>query len=140
MSNAFRFLGVLSLCLGALVFSGCAQQPVVVPAQKHSPSAAADVKIYQKEPAKYEKLGTVSLMITPDLGWDEKGNTDKAFEMLKAKAAELGANGLLLSMPKERYDLIASTGYHGNRYDVPMKMKPDKMAMAEAIFVVEETK
>ena len=137
MSNAFRVLGVLSLCLGGLMFSGCAQ-PTVLPSQKHAPSSASAVKIYQKQPMKYEDLGMISLVITPDISWDEKGNTNKAFDMLKDKAAALGANGVLLDMPKDHYDLLASTGYNGTRYDVAMKMKPEKTAMAHAIFVVEE--
>src|SRR5215210_2048468 len=75
---------------------GCAAKPEIVPsAGPRPPTQAEQVKIYQKQPLRYEKLGVVSLTVPGDAKWDEGGNFDAAFDNLKAQAAARGANGLL---------------------------------------------
>ena len=61
---ALLMTGVLALAL-----PGCA--PVVLPATQHAPSAASQVQLYQKQPAKYEALGTITALVTPEMKWDE---------------------------------------------------------------------
>ena len=65
---------VTAMCLIAL--SGCG--PTVVPTTSHPPLSADQVKIYPKAPDKYEILGTLSVPISAQVHWDEKGNADPA--------------------------------------------------------------
>jgi hypothetical protein len=93
--------------------------------------------LYQKQPAKYEALGVVSVPITPEMKWDERGDSTPAFEALKSKAAAMGANGLLLIGQPGTFDLLVTAGYKGEFYQVPAKREP-KTAVAQAIFVIDE--
>ncbi len=114
----------------------CSCGPVVVPSSgPRAPTTPDDVKIYQKKPARYEDLGLITLAITPDLGWDTNGDANAAFNQMKAKAAALGANGLLLDVDPSNYNILTQAGYHGVFYQVPMK---NKTAFNEAIFVLKE--
>ena len=76
--------------------------------------------------------------VTPEVRFDERGDANLGFDRLKAAAAKLGANGLLLPPEGiEGTDARATVGYHGTFYQVPLRSKP-RTAMAEAIYVIEE--
>src|SRR5580658_1143359 len=124
------------LMVAGFVAALCSCGPTVVPSSgPHPPTSVDDVKIYQKKPSKYEDLGLLTLTITPDLAWDANGDANAAFDRLKAQAAALGANGLLLDVDPSNYDILTLAGYHGVFYQVPMKKKT---AFNEAIFVLKE--
>jgi hypothetical protein len=119
-----------------LASTGCA--PEVVPSSgPRSPTSAEQVKIYQKQPRKYEKLGTVTVLAGSRVLWDDKGEAVVGFDELKAKAAALGANGLLLTADPSAFDAYINAGYHGTFYQVPVRHNP-KSAIAQAIFVLEQ--
>ncbi len=114
----------------------CSCGPQVVPSSGPRPPGSADqVTIYPSKPHRYEELGLLSLPITPDLAWDQNGDANKAFDTLKEKAAEMGANGLLLDVDAGRDSILTQAGYHGQFYVVPMK---DHVAYSEAIYVLKE--
>jgi hypothetical protein len=95
--------------------------------------------VLSKAPAKYEQLGMVSVEVTPDMRWDEKGDANKVFEALKRRAAEKGANGLLLEVPEPRMSGKATAGYMGTFYQIPVMAKDgQRTAMAQAVYVVED--
>jgi hypothetical protein len=122
--------------MAAALFSVCSCGPQVVPSSGPRPPLSADaVKIYENKPHKYEELGKITLEITPDLGWDQHANADKAFDIMKAKAAALGANGLLLDVDPGGPYIKTEAGYHGTFYHFPMQ---GKIVTNEAIFVLEE--
>jgi hypothetical protein len=124
--------------LVAFVGSGCAS-PKVVPTTKHDPTTPGSVQIYQKPPAKdYEILGTVTLKQSDRYKWDERGNADAAFDELKRQAAAMGANGLLMDAPKDASDARVTAGYHGEFYQIPVKLPRPVTAFATAIFVHEK--
>ncbi len=126
--------GVAATCL----LAACASNPVVLPPS--GPRAArmpAEVKIYQAQPKKYELLGPVSVRITPEMKWDERGNSNPAFEALLTQAGAKGANGLLLMSEEGTYDYRPGAGYKGTYYLVPMH-RESRTAMGQAIFVLEE--
>jgi len=129
----FRFKILMPTLLAAALCS-CTEQvvPSIGPRTPQKPEA---VKIYQEKPTQYEELGTVTLQITPELGWDKNGDANAAWDQLKAKAAALGANGLLLDIDPGKYGMRTSAGYHGKFYLVPTT---DKTVTVEAIFVLEE--
>ena len=128
------------VALAAFVGGGCAS-PKVVPTTKHEPSMPGAVQIYQKPPAKdYEMLGTVTLKASEKYKWDDRGNADAAYDELKRQAAAMGANGLLLDAPQEATDARVTAGYHGEFYQIPVKLPRPVTAIAMAIFVHDDKK
>ena len=128
------------LLLAALFFSACSSQPEVVPsAGPRSPTSANQVKIYQKAPKKFENLGVVSVSRAEGATWDERGDAIAGFDILKRKAAALGANGLLLTVPEGGEEKRATAGYYGTFYQVPVKGPRGSVeGLAQAIYVLEE--
>lgn len=121
--------------LAAVFLGGCA--PVVLPPSQHAPSSPEQVKLYQKQPAKYESLATIMMPITPEMQWNDKMESVVGIDALKSRAAALGANGVLMTAQPGTFDVMATTGYHGSWYQVPVKDNP-KRAVVQAIFVVSE--
>jgi len=135
-----RYVGLplMSLTVLLLLICGCKSHEVVPSSGPRAPTRPEDVKIYPKHPEKYERLGVVSVAVTPEVRFDENGNSNLGFDRLKAAAAQRGANGLLFPPEGvEGSDAMATVGYHGKFYQVPLKSKP-RTAMAEAIYVIEE--
>jgi hypothetical protein len=130
---------VVAVVLGAigLIASlnlGCSS-PKVMPATSHMATTPDQVRIYQKAPAEYEQLGTIEVEVTPDMKLDENGAADKVYAALLQKAAAKGANGLLLWSPPGTYDIVVHAGHGKEWHQVPVKVKPTKTALAQAIFV-----
>ena len=121
-----------------LVSAGCSK-PEVVPSSGPRAAISADqVMFYQKQPLKYEDLGTVMVSQAEGARWDQKGDANQAFDKLKAKAAAMGANGVLLEIPNSEFDRFATAGYHGTFYQVPIKGNNPGTAVAKAIYVLEK--
>jgi len=123
--------------LALLLIAGCSSHQVKASSGPRPPTRADDVKIYQKAPHQYERLGTVTVPVTPEVRWDQRGESRVGFDRLKAQAAALGANGVLLVVTDGSSDLTATAGYHGTFYQVPMRAQP-RAALAEAIYVLKE--
>jgi hypothetical protein len=121
---------------GAALLAACAPE-VLPPSGTHPVALPAQVKIYQNQPAKYELLGTINVPVTAEMKWDDRGDSTAGFEALLAKAAALGANGVLLKAEEGLYDIQVGAGYKGTYYLVPLKKEP-RTAMASAIFVLKE--
>lgn len=126
----------MAACVAAMV-AGCASHEVVPSTGPRKPTMAAAVRLYQKYPKRYEELGMVTLAVAPDMKWDANGDATAGFDALKAKAAALGANGLLLTVDAASYEYKVTAGCQGEFYQVPMRREP-KTAVAQAIFVLEE--
>ena len=118
--------------------AGCQSKPEIVPSSgPRMATSPESVKLYQKQPLRYERLGVVSLPLAPDAKWDAWGNADRGFDRLKELAAQRGANGLLLMVDRPEYDGRVLVGYHDEFYRVPYRNNP-RAAVAEAIYVLEE--
>jgi hypothetical protein len=133
-----RNLRLLVLLVVMSALSGCGHE-VVPSTGPREPLSADVVKIYPNYPRKYERLGTVTLPITPELAWDQTGRADAAVARLKSQAAALGANGLLmLPDDADSFEYFATVRY-GKResFALPMRSKPPT-AVAEAIYVIKE--
>jgi hypothetical protein len=126
-----------ALVAALFIICGCSSHEVVPSTGNRAPTRPEDVKIYAKHPRKYERLGVVSVAVTPEVRFDERGDANLGFDRLKAQAAARGANGLLLPPGGvEGSDATATVGYHGTFYQVPLKAQP-RTAMGEAIYVIE---
>jgi hypothetical protein len=137
MHRLFAFAwGIPAVFAVMLVAGGCA--PEVVPSSGPKPAISADqVMVYQKQPSKYEDMGMISANQSEGARWDERGDANRGFDSLKAKAAERGANGLLLMVDPAESDRIVTAGYHGNFYQVPVRGNPPT-AIAKAIYVIKK--
>jgi hypothetical protein len=119
-----------------IVAGGCS--PEVVPSSgPRSPTNPASVEIYPKEPKKYEKLGVVEVPVGGDVRWDEKGEATAGFERLKAGAAAVGANGILLNPPPAPGMASVLAGYKGTFYQVPVRPGNPKAVAVQAIYVID---
>jgi hypothetical protein len=125
----------LIVCFLTAALTGCGSH-VVPSSGARSPTNAAAVSIYDKEPGKYEDLGTVSVPVGGDVRWDARGDATPGYEKLKAAAAARGANGILLKSTSEDTMLVLA-GYRGTFYQVPVRMGDPKMAVVQAIYVLE---
>jgi len=138
MIRSRRFHTPAALAIALLLVCGCSSPEVVPSSGNRPPTRPENVKIYAKQPRKYERLGVVSVPVTPEVRFDERGDANLGFDRLKAAAAARGATGLLLSKEGvEGSDALATVGYHGTFYQVPVKSNP-RTAMGEAIYVIEE--
>ena len=125
--------------LAAVLLSACSSSEVVPSSGPRSPALAEQVKIYQKAPKRYENLGVVSVTRAEGATWDERGDATAGFDILKRKAAALGANGLLLTVPEGGEEKRATAGYYGTYYQVPVKGPRGSVeGLAQAIYVLEE--
>ncbi len=133
--TSFTCKCVLAIFSGIMI-AGCSPE-VLPPSGAHPPLLAENVKIYESQPSKYELLGTIEVPVTPEMKWDEKGDSTPGFKALLAKAAALGANGLLLRADANQHDVMVGVGFNDKYYQVPLRLQP-KTAVAEAIFVLRE--
>ena len=130
---------ISAVCVLMALIAGCG--PEVVPTTAHPPTSPDSVRILGAPPKKYEQMGTLMLEITPDLKWDEKAQANKAFDLLKAKAARQGANAIgLWTLPGVPDANRATAGYNGTFHQVPVIVGPDgrRTAVAQALWVVEQ--
>jgi hypothetical protein len=131
-----RYLAALLLSVALILGIGCAS-PQPMPASGSHPAVdPSQVVIYQKQPnKKYEILGTVLVQVGGDVRWDNRGDANAGFELLKSKAAANGANGIILQSD-DPAAVIVVAGYKGTYYNVPVKPGTPSIAMAQAIYVV----
>src|SRR6185312_17181827 len=102
---------MLALLFGMAL--ACCSPEVLPPSGPHPALDSDQVKIFQKPPAKYELLGTIKVPVTPEMKWDERGDSTPGFDALKARAAAMGANGILLNIPQNQFDTHVGVGYKG---------------------------
>jgi hypothetical protein len=123
-------------------FTACSD--VVVPTRgEHPPTSPDQVVLFDRAtpPKRYEILGSVSLVITPQLRWDESGDANAAYTQLIQQAAALGATGLFFDSKIPGTTITSLAGYHGTMYEVPIHIDPTtqtRTALATAIWVVQQ--
>jgi hypothetical protein len=102
-----RFLA-LGVIFGAL--AACASSHVIVGTTR-APIQPDQVKVYLQPPAKYE---TVALLEANDMGangFSQQSRTNKVMKRLKAEAAGLGANGIVLEGFGTEYTGSVGSGF-----------------------------
>lgn len=79
----------------ALSLAACASSHVLV-GQKRPAITADQVQLYLEPPAHYERVALLDATSRGSIALTPQQRTNKAIERLKAEAAKLGANGVLL--------------------------------------------
>lgn len=130
-----QYSKIIACCLSALFLVGCATATgsVILTAPARSSTDPHSVKLYQKEPKKYDVIGLVEA--SSDYGWTDQKSQDYAVAELKKQAAKIGANGVLLTTTG-----IQTSGMVGGYGAGAMWAAPAnaKVVKGTAIFVTEE--
>lgn len=108
------------------------------------PISPDQVTFYRTSPGtRFDKVGLIKVPITPELHWDDRGDATAGFQILRSKAAAMGANGVLLKLPESEYERQVTAGYTtGGKTDwyvVSLRGKPgEATAVAQAIYVYNQ--
>ncbi len=95
MDHAFRTSVFLfaAVCL----LAGCADNSAIITGQVRPATTPDKVQVYLQPPArKYDTIGLVTASSKGKLAVSRQKKTDVAMRILKEKAAEIGANGVIL--------------------------------------------
>ena len=102
---------VLSLLVIAITFSSCLPANIIVTGKIRPTISKDSVKIYNSQtiPGIYEIIGKINAQSesTLDRAWAHERNMDKLLE----KAANVGANGLLIDDTQNSYDACIQERY-----------------------------
>jgi hypothetical protein len=91
------------------MLAGCATSYVMV-GNPRPPISPGEVKIYLHPPAKYDEIAILDTSSKGSFSFTSQGKMDVVVERLKAEAAKLGANGILLQSTGDQYAGSVSTG------------------------------
>jgi len=117
---------------------------VVVPTRgPHPPTTPDQVQLFDRAipPKRYEILGSVSLVITPQLRWDQSGDANAAYNQLIQQACALGATGIFFDPKIPGTTVTSIAGYNGTMHEIPVHIDPTtqtRTAMGTAIWVVQQ--
>ncbi len=128
-----RRVGLLAaVATGLLVAAGCSSTTVTVVGHERPAIAHQLVNIYRAPPKNFE---VVAELQTDAKNWTSQADMEEAMEVFKAKAAKVGANGvLILSVRAERNGHPVDVG-SGPYIEAEVGELPSQIVRAEAIFV-----
>jgi hypothetical protein len=92
MARETALLAVVIACAAA----ACATSSHVLIGTARPPISPESVRVYYRAPPKYEEIATVQASSQGSMALTSQQNMDKAIARLKAEAAKVGANGVLL--------------------------------------------
>jgi hypothetical protein len=128
-----RYAKTIACCLSALYLIGCATGSVVLTGTARPSTAPKSVKLYIREPKKYDVIGLVEA--SSDSGLTDQGSQDYAVAELKRQAAKVGANGVLLTTTGTQTSSMVGGNAGGVVWVAPVEAKVVK---GTAILVTEE--
>lgn len=115
MKNQSLILSALGL-IALIVLAGCSTTSTVITGETREPTDPETIKIYRIAPDNFEEIGIVEANSKNSMEFSEQGKTDVAIERLKEEAAELGANGILLTGITDGYGGSFSIGVGTGSY------------------------
>jgi len=138
-------VSIASLLVSALLLAGCAGTSRLMISPARPAIAPEQVQVYMQPPqGRYVEIALLETASGP-LTYGEQNKTDAVIEKLRAEAARLGANGILLQGMGSSYrGGRVNVGVGGGRYSghtrigggVGVDISPTpKHAQARAIFV-----
>jgi hypothetical protein len=104
-------LSAFSALLAFAVLSGCVSSHVIV-GKVRPPISPDQVQLYLHPPVgKYEEVALLDSNSKHSFSFTAQGKTNSVIERLKAEAAKLGANGILLNGVGDQAAGSVSTGF-----------------------------
>ncbi len=98
------------LTLMSLLMASCATSSHVMIGTARPATSPDNVRLFVKPPAKYDEIALVDAEGKPSWAFTSQQQMDVAIGRLKAEAARLGANGILLGGIDDRYNGSIGSG------------------------------
>jgi hypothetical protein len=98
------------------LLSGCSTTSHVLVGTARPPISPDSVRVYLQPPPKYETVATIDASSKNSLALTGQQNMDKAIGRMKAEAAKLGANGILLQGVQDQQSGAIGTGMGSSSY------------------------
>lgn len=105
----FRVMQRMCLLAAALALGACASSHVLI-GQARPAISPDQVKLYVRPPAKYEEIAILQASDRGAVAFTDQGRMNKVIARLKKEAAELGANGILISGVSDQAVGAVNTG------------------------------
>jgi hypothetical protein len=105
MTRVFQLLAIAAL------FAGCATSSHVIVGTVRPAISPDAVNLYLRPPPKYEEIALLEASSKQSFSPGDQAKTNKVIERLKAEAASLGANGVLLQGVADQYGGSVTTGF-----------------------------
>jgi hypothetical protein len=102
--------GLLCISLASL-FSGCAHSSHVLIGTARPAISPDQVKVYLHPPARYEEVAIIDASSQGSMAFTDQQKMNRVIDRMKAQAAELGANGILLESAGDQYAGSVETGF-----------------------------
>lgn len=99
-----------------VLLAACSTTSHVLVGTPRPPISPDSVRIYTQPPPQYEQIATIDASSQGSLAVTGQQNMDKAMGRLKAEAAKLGANGVLLQGVQDRQSGAIGTGMGNSSY------------------------
>ena len=112
--GAISWLAATSLA--TLLAAACASSTHVLVGTARAPISPAEVKIYSGPPPQFEEVAILNASSKSFFGTGGQRAVDKVIERLKAQAAQLGANGVILEGFVDSQTASLGTGLGSDSY------------------------
>jgi len=99
-----------------LLLAACSTSSHVLVGTPHPPISPDSVRVYTQPPPYFEQIATLNASSQGALAVTSQQNMDKAIQRLKAEAAKLGANGILLGEVRDEQTGSIGTGVGSGSY------------------------
>lgn len=116
MRSRLLLVPVVLIGLSSLLMSGCSSSSAVVVGEVRPAIPPEQVIIYREPPAEYEEIAMIEATSKASMTFSEQAKMDVMLERLKAEAAKLGANGVLLEMTGDEHSGAVSVGTGGGTH------------------------
>lgn len=90
------FSRMLSIALALWLLCGCASSRVFVVGEPRPVISPDSVRVYRTPPRRFERIAIINSSSGGSWPFAARGQVDEAISEVKEKAAEIGANGILL--------------------------------------------
>jgi len=100
----------------AAALAGCSTSSHIMIGTARPPISPESVRIYTQPPPQYEQIAHLDATSQASFAITSQQNMDKAIARLKAEAAKLGANGVLLQGVAEQQSGTIGTGVGNSSY------------------------
>lgn len=130
---------IKALLLLTLFLGGCALKPTLeseLIGQARPAIAPSEVVLVESLPEKFDRIAVLTAMSPARLTAADAKLTDELLSSLKTQAAEVGANGLILTTLHDETELVRRTGsYDGNQGYAITENRLQRVAQAVAIYI-----
>ncbi len=110
-----RILKLVLAGASAALLGACSSSSHVLVGNARPAIAPDQVKIYFEPPPQYEQIATLDAS-SSSMSFSDQGKTDEAIAKLKAEAAKVGANGILLQGVEKHQTGSIGLGVGGASY------------------------